>query len=65
MENKAEKIVNDLLTKCLDIGLNEKMALNCSILHVNQVLAEQTTSQRQLLYKNVLLILTDMQKNVL
>ncbi len=62
MENKAEKIVNDLLTKCSEIGLNEKMAINCSIIHVNQVLFEQNTSQKQLLYKNVLSILTDMEK---
>ena len=57
MINKAQKSVDDLINKCIELGLDKDMAINCSILHVNQTLFQTNSTQKTILYKDMLKIL--------
>ena len=62
MEDKAKILVDELIGKCIEIGLDEKMSVNCATLHINQMLLQSNTTQEIMLYKNMLNIITNLKK---
>lgn len=59
MINKAQEYVDELIAKCIEIGLTNEMAIKCAKLHVNQTLSQLNSTQKIILYRDMYNILNE------
>ena len=62
MINKAQEHVDELINKCIEMGLTNEMAIKCATVHVNQTLTQLNSTQKTILYKDMLTILNKLNK---
>lgn len=61
MINKAQEHVDELIAKCVEIGLTNEMAIKCATVHINQTLSQINSTQKTILYKDMYIILNKLQ----
>lgn len=62
MINKAQEHVDELIGKCVEMGLTNEMAIKCATVHVNQILSQINSTQKTILYKDMFTILNKLNK---